>query len=54
MGKSAQGVCPKREMSERSQRLGEETKVQNRGNVFVVFLVCFGCCPRFGPQQCEL
>lgn len=37
-----------------TQRLGEEEKVQNRGNVSAVFLVWFGCGPCFGPQQCEL
>lgn len=54
MDESAQGLCPKRDMSEFTQKLGEEKKVQNRGNVFAVFLVCFGRCPCFGPQQCEL
>lgn len=36
-----------------TRRLGEERKVQNRGNVFAVFLVCFGRGSCFGPQQCE-
>lgn len=43
MDKSAQGLGPERErcLSVHTETRRGEKKVQNRGNVFAVFLVCF-------------
>lgn len=55
MDKSALGLGPERErstLSASSQGLGEEKKCKIEATCLQSFL--FGCCPCFGPQQCEL